>query len=166
MADEPAAEPATTEPAPEPPKPEDRTFTQADLDRVVSDRLDRERKKYEGFDELKAKAAQYDELAEKDKSESEKLAGKLTKAEGERDDARSQLLRFTVAQEKEVPAKLVPLLTATSREDLESQADLILENAKPADPDFDGGPREPAPEPKTPNEAHQDFLRGLFSPST
>ena len=36
---------------------EERTFTQAELDAIVSDRLKRERSKYEGFEDLKAKAA-------------------------------------------------------------------------------------------------------------
>jgi hypothetical protein len=56
----------------------------------------------------------------------------------------------------------VPLLTATTREDLEAQADLILENAKPATPEFDGGARETAPTPKSPEQDHNDLAVQLF----
>lgn len=110
--------------------------------------------------EAKARAEQYEE---QNQSELEKASTRLQRAEKAKTEAEAKLLRYEVAHEKEVPAKLVPLLTAASKEDLEAQADLILENAKPAEtPEFDGGAREPAPEPKTPEEAHNDFLVGLF----
>jgi hypothetical protein len=138
----------------------DKTFTQADLDRVVQERLSRERQKYEGFDDLKDKASKFDELQEKNQSELEKAAAKATKAEKRADDAEGKLLRFEVAAEKQVPSNLLPLLTAQTRVDLEAQADLILENAKTADPtpEFDGGAREPAPEPVSPEQGHNNFL--------
>ena len=104
-----------------------------------------------------------EELEGANKSEAEKAQAKASKAEQRAAEAEAKLLRHEVAQEKEVPAKLIPLLTATSREDLEAQADLILENAgKPAPPDFDGGVREPAPEPKEPGQAHNELVTALF----
>lgn len=109
--------------------------------------------------DLEAKIAEFEE---RDKSETEKLTGKITKAEQKAAEAESKLLRYEVAQEKNVPAKLVPLLTGQTREDLEAQAALILENPKPAEPDFDGGPREPAGPAKTPEEEHNElFLKQL-----
>lgn len=95
--------------------------------------------------EAKAKAQEFED---RDKSELEKLTGKLTKTEQAKADAEARLLRYEVAQAKEVPAKLVPLLTATSQADLEAQADLILENAAPATEaapqhDWDAGGRTP-----------------------
>jgi hypothetical protein len=158
----------TTAPAegtPTPAPPEGKTFTQADLDRIVEDRLGRERKKYEGFEELKARAARADELEAQNQSEIEKAQGKLTKAEQRAAEAEAKLLRYEVAQEKDVPAKLVPLLTATDKEGLEAQANLILENAKPGEqppPEFDGGPREPAPPAKAPAEEHNSLVTALF----
>jgi hypothetical protein len=113
--------------------------------------------------DLEAKIAEYEE---RDKSETEKLTGKISKAEQRAADAESKLLRYEVAQEKNVPAKLVPLLTGKTREDLEAQAALILENAKPADPDFDGGIREPAGPAKTPEQEHNEtFLAALGIPT-
>lgn len=109
--------------------------------------------------EAKAKVEEFEQA---NASELEKAQGKLTKAEQAKAEAEAKLLRYEVAQEKEVPAKLVPLLTATTKEDLEAQADLILENAKPASPDFDGGAREPAPEPKDASEAHNELVAKIF----
>lgn len=113
--------------------------------------------------EAKAKAQEYEDAQ---KSELEKAQGKLTTAEKAKADAEAKLLRYEVAQEKEVPAKLVPLLTASTKDDLEIQADLILENAKPANADFDGGPRDPAPKPQTPEQAHGQFLVDMFQGKT
>lgn len=106
--------------------------------------------------ELQPLADKARELEEAQQTELEKAQAKLTKAEKATATAASKLLRYEVAQEKEVPAKLVALLTATSRDDLLTQADLILENTKAGEvpPDFDGGAREAAPENETPEDAH------------
>lgn len=162
MADEPDT--GTTPVTPQA-EPQGKTFTQAELEQKIGERLARERQKYEGYDDLKAKAAELDEIKAANASEIEKAQGKATKAEQRAADAEAKLLRYEVAQEKNVPGRLVPLLTASSKEELESQADLILENAKPADPDFDGGPRDPAPEPKTPEQEHNDVVTALFGGS-
>lgn len=50
----------------------EKTFTQADLDRLVSDRLERERKKYADYDALKAAKAELDKLKEGQMSELDK----------------------------------------------------------------------------------------------
>ena len=46
----------------------EKTFTQSQLNAIVADRLSREREKYAGYDELKEKAAQFDEMQEANKS--------------------------------------------------------------------------------------------------
>ncbi|EEX49269.1 hypothetical protein GCWU000246_00001, partial [Jonquetella anthropi E3_33 E1] len=50
----------------------EKTFTQADVDRVVADRLERERKKYADYDALKAAKAELDKLKEGQMSELDK----------------------------------------------------------------------------------------------
>ena len=111
--------------------------------------------------EAQQRVQQYEDA---NKSEIEKLTGKLTKAEQRAADAEVQLLRFQVAAEKQVPADAVDLLTGTTREELEAKADrlLALVQKPEATPDFDGGARETAPTPKTPEQEHQDFLLGLL----
>lgn len=56
----------TAEKAPE------RTFTQAELDATIGERLARERAKYADYESIKEKAAQYDEQVEASKSELQK----------------------------------------------------------------------------------------------
>lgn len=59
----------------------EKTFTQAELDATIKDRLARERQKYQDYDDLKTKAAKLDELEESQKSELEKLQDRLGKLE-------------------------------------------------------------------------------------
>jgi regulator of protease activity HflC (stomatin/prohibitin superfamily) len=158
MADEPGTEQTTTPTG----EGQGKTFTQAELDRIVAERLGRERQKYEGYEDLKAKAQRLEELEAQNQSEAQKAQAKADKEAQRAAQAEARLLRYEVATEKEIPVKLVPLLTATTRDELEAQAALILENAKPALPEFDGGARETAPTPKTPEQAHQDVVLGLF----
>lgn len=56
-----------------------KTFTQAELDRVVQERIARERSKFEGFDDLKRKAAEFDRIEEAQKSELEKATARAAK---------------------------------------------------------------------------------------
>ena len=58
---------ATQEPSTQP--TEDKTFTQTDVDKIVGDRLQRERSKYSDYEALKEKAGKYDEIVESGKTE-------------------------------------------------------------------------------------------------
>lgn len=107
----------------EAPKGSEKTFTQADLDRILADRLKRESAKYADYDDLKAKAEKFAELEDKDKSEAAKLADKLTKAESKAAEAEAKALRFEVAADKGIPATL---LTGLTREEMESNADALI----------------------------------------
>lgn len=113
--------------------------------------------------ELKELRQREQEREDAEKSELEKAQTKLERTTQELTELQTKLLRSEVADELEVPAKLRPLLTATSKEDLETQAKLILENATPPkNPEFDGGPRDPSPEPMAPDQAHNDLIARLF----
>ena len=73
-------------------KPPDkgRTFTQDELNAIVSDRLERERKKYSDYDDLKAAQAKLDEIEQERLTELEKVQKRADDAEKERDLARQQ----------------------------------------------------------------------------
>lgn len=68
----------------------ERTFTQSELNAVVTDRLARERAKYEGFDDLKKKSEKWDELEEAQKTETQKAIEAQQRAEADRDSAIKQ----------------------------------------------------------------------------
>lgn len=62
----------------------EKTFTQAEMDAIIGERLGRLKAKYADYDELKTKATAYDEAAEASKSE-------LQKAVEERDALKARL---------------------------------------------------------------------------
>jgi hypothetical protein len=73
--------------------------SQADLDKVLGERLARERAKYADYEDLKAKAAKVDEATEASKTEAQKLADRIKAAEDRATAAESTALRFRIANE-------------------------------------------------------------------
>lgn len=104
-----------------------KTFTQEEVNAIVADRLDRERKKYEGFDDFKAKAARLDEIEEANKTELEKATEKNRALEAELNGLKKaeeiRSIRDAVAQKTGVPASM---LTFDTDEDCTAQALQIL----------------------------------------
>lgn len=104
----------------------ERTFTQSEMDAIISDRLKRERAKYSDYEDLKAKATAFDEAEEANKSDLQKANEKaeslqaqldaLTKANEERE------LREKISTETGVPANL---LRGSNEDDLRKQAEGI-----------------------------------------
>ena len=111
----------------------EKTFTQSELDSIVADRLRRERSKYEGFDEIKAKADKLDEIEAANKTELEKVTERATALESElnamKKAASIREIREKVSAETGIPAKL---LTAENEDDCRAQAEAIKDFAKPA----------------------------------
>jgi hypothetical protein len=89
----------------------ERTFTQAELDQIVQDRLLRERNKYADYDAMKEKAAKLDEIEEASKSELQKAQERAEKLESELTQMKHEIevrqIRDKVAQETGVPATLL-----------------------------------------------------------
>lgn len=110
----------------------ERTFTQAELDNIVKERLRRDRADRADYDELKAKAARLDEIEEANKTELQKATDRADSLQKELDALKNaekvRVMRQTVAQDTGVPAKL---LTADTEEGCKEQAAEILRFAKP-----------------------------------
>lgn len=122
-------------------EPEVKTFTQDELNAIVSDRLAREKAKYEGFDELKAKAEKYDELEEANKSELQKANDKVASLMGELESMKKanevREMRSKVSETYGIPSNL---LTADNEEECIKQAEAIKAFANPSYPEVkDGG---------------------------
>lgn len=111
---------------------EPRTFTQEEVDRIVGDRLQRERAKYADFETLKEKAAKFDEAEQAQKSELQKETERADALQKELDILKHadsvRTIRDKVAAETGVPASL---LNADDEEGCKAQAQAILEFAKP-----------------------------------
>lgn len=108
----------------------EKTFTQADVDRIVTNRL----AKFSDYETLKAKAEKFDEAEEANKSELQKAIDKANKLQSELDTLTKQnevrAVRDEVSQTTGVPASL---LTGTTKEECEAQAKAIAEyKAQPA----------------------------------
>lgn len=97
--------------------------SQADLDRIIGERVARERGKFADYDELKAKAAEHDKAAEATKSEIQKATERADAAERRAKDAEVAALRAEVASTKGVP---LTALAGGTRDELEKAADSIL----------------------------------------
>ena len=115
---------------------ENKTFTQEDVNKIVEERLQRERQKYAGmadYDQLKEKAGKYDKLQEASKTELQKATEKVAALQNELDGMKHaesvRTVRAKVAEEKGVPANL---LTADTEEACTEQADAILAFANPS----------------------------------
>jgi len=155
----PATDPAPAEPTdaepPEKAEPQDgKTFDEAYVKQLRSEAAQYRTRAQEAEGKLS-------EREEADKSEVEKAQGKATKAEERAREAEAKLMRYEVAKDKEVPAAAVDFLQGNTREELEASADRLLELVKKESgttPDFDGGAREPAPDPKSPEDQHTDTL--------
>lgn len=59
----------------------ERTFSQAELDRVVKERLARQKAQFGDYDDLKTKATEYDKLAEAQKTELQKAQDRAAELE-------------------------------------------------------------------------------------
>ena len=105
------------------PEQADRTFTQAEVDTIIGERLKREREKYADYPDLRTKAGAYDDLVKRHAeatTEIETLKGKvqeMTRA------IESRNARDKVSADTGVPANL---LTGNTVEECEEQAKRIL----------------------------------------
>lgn len=84
----------------------ERTFTQAELDQKVKERLAREKAKYQDYEDLKSQAEKYKEWQESQKSETDKLREAAEKAIQERDEVRQQ------ARDELIRAKFIAAASA------------------------------------------------------
>lgn len=120
-----------TTPTPAGQQPE-RTFTQAEMNAIIADRLSRERGKFADYDELKTKAAKFDAAEEANKTDLQKANERANALQAQVDALTSantiRELRSRVAAETGVPADL---LTADTEEACKAQASAILKFAKP-----------------------------------
>ena len=143
----------------------DRTFTQAEVDAIVGDRLKRERAKYADYDDLKAKAAKFDEMEEASKTELQKAIDKSKALQTELDALKSanaiRDIRSKVAEETGVPANL---LTGDSEESCREQAQAIKDYAVPKNyPNVrDGGELQTPVNTKTARDQFAEWSEKIF----
>ena len=106
----------------------ERTFNQAELDAIISDRLKREREKFADYEALKEKATRLDEIEEASKTELQKATERAEKLESELTQLRRaeeiRQIRDKVASTTGVPATL---LSGETEESCIEQAKAIMD---------------------------------------
>lgn len=111
----------------------EKTFTQAEVDAIVGDRLKRDRAKYADYDTLKEKADKFDQMEEANKSELQKAVERGDALQVELDRLKGENavrdLRNKIADETGIPAHL---LTGRTEDECREQAKAIAEYAKPS----------------------------------
>lgn len=142
----------TPEPTPDPTPEPDQTFTQADVDRIVKERVQREKAKYADYDDLKAKAGNATTLEER-----------VAQIERQAQESESRALRAEVANAKGLTPNQAKRLIGSTREELEADADELLKDISAQKKQNNVSPREgnnPKPEK---NGDEREFVRTLFA---
>ena len=111
----------------------DSTFTQDDVNRIVQERLQREREKYSDYDELKTAAERAQEL------EAEKTTLAERVAEFEAKEEHSKLVA-QVADDAGVPADA---LRGSTKEELDAHAEVLKSLMKTTGPVIPGQEKRP-----------------------
>lgn len=131
---------------------QEQTFTQADVDRIVADRLKRERDKFKDYDDLKAKAG-----------EAKTAEDRIADLEKRYLEAETRALRANIASEYGISAEDRDLfLTGSDEEALTAQAKRLAERESERKKRNNYAPAEGAtPTPKQDERrAFADFLVG------
>lgn len=107
-------------------------------------------------------------LEDRDKSDTEKAIQERDRLKSEVDPLKAETQRLRVALAKGLPADLIDRLKGGTQEEMEADAEFLMERFKAAQPepqvpDFNGGARPPVTPPGSPEDEHQQFISGLLS---
>ncbi len=134
------------------------TFTQADLDRIIADRLKRE-----NIGDQKAKAAKLEQLERDRMTADEKVTDRIAKLEAETAQAKAEALRLRIAGKHGVSAEDAELfLTGTDEETLTRQAQRLSERTKEQKRAGNVVPGEGKNTNTSGTDPMRDFTRDLF----
>lgn len=124
----------TTPEAPETQQQAPKTFTQEDVNALLAKQ---KREQFGDYGDLKKKAAQFDEISEQSKSEQQRATEALATAEKATAAAEAKALRLEIAAEKGLSPAQAKRLVGANREELEADADELLETFKAPKSDDD-----------------------------
>lgn len=100
--------------------------TQDDLNKIINDRLNRERAKFADYEDLKSKASEYDKAVEASKTEAQKQAEELAALQSKvtEYETREQIAAWKseVSAETGVPANV---LAGSTKEDIAAHAETL-----------------------------------------
>ena len=137
-------------------KQQEQSFTQADVDRIVNERLAREKTKYADYDDLKAKAGNAVTLEER-----------VAEIEKQAKASEDRALRAEIANAKGLTASQAKRLIGSTREELEADADELLKDIGERESERkkrgNRVPDEGKTTPKAGDDEMREFTRNLFA---
>lgn len=101
---------------------------QAEFDRMVGERLTRERAKFADYAELKTKAAEHDKTVEAQKTEAQKLTDRAAAAEAKAIKAERDALVAQTALDKGLTSSQAKRLVGNTKDELTADADELLKD--------------------------------------
>lgn len=141
-----------------------KTFTQDEVNKMISERVAREKAKYADYEQIKEKAGKYDQTVESSKTDLQKATERADAAEKELEAYKkaesARTIRAKVAAEMGVPAEA---LTGEDEDTCKAQAKAMLDYFKPnAYPNVkDGGENNKTGKRTTADEFSDWFKKAL-----
>lgn len=138
--------------------------SQDELNKVISDRIARERAKFGDYKDLKAKAAKLDEIENANRTEAEKAQARITELESELNAVRSESMRLRIASEHGITdADDIDLfLTGSDEETLTKQAKRLAERIADRKKQGNHVPKEGANSTSVAGNDEREAARALF----
>lgn len=138
--------------------------SQEDLNKVIADRVARERAKYADYKDVKAKATKLDEIEAANQTEAEKTAKRIADLENELNNTRRASLRLTIATAHGITdADDIELfLTGTDEETLTRQAKRLADREADRKKNGNRVTREGLTQPSLGDNSELETVRGLF----
>lgn len=99
--------------------------SQAELDKIIENRLGRERAKYSDYDDLKAKAEQFQKIEDEKKSEIEKATERANQAQAEAEKFQRENARLSVIAKHQIPEEFQDLVQGMDGDSLAASAEKV-----------------------------------------
>lgn len=135
---------------------------QEELDSIIEKRLARERAKFADYDDVKAKAAEFDKAQEASKTELQKAVERAQQAENSLAELRLEADRNAVALDKGLTPTQAKRLVGTTREELAADADELLKDLGDQKPSGPRAPQQKTKQSQPHDDPEREFARQLF----
>ncbi|MCW2785239.1 MAG: hypothetical protein JWP74_1756 [Marmoricola sp.] len=137
--------------------------SQDDLNKVINERLTRERAKFADYKDLKTKAGEFDKLQQANQTEAEKAQARIAELESEMNAVKGESTRLRIAGEHGITdADDIRLfLTGTDEETLTEQAKRLAERTADRKKNGNHVPREGS-SPASKESEGLETVRALF----
>lgn len=104
----------------------DTLFTQDEVDtKIIPGRLERERKKYEDYDDLKEKAGKVDTVTKEYEGKIKALGGEKTDLEKQLGEAKLETEKVKILGEFKLPDELAEFVTGDDAEEMRTRAEKL-----------------------------------------